>query len=171
MSSTPVSRREHFARYYEGCGVGPEVLEEVCQAVEEYERLGGGMGGDELLVTETHAAEEDGKNGEAHKLDRLATPAVDEEEGRPIAGDETGGDEDHVTESDVLEVGVDLETTRESRRRRAKTDGLENNGRVETETVEGNLTRDGVIGIFTDGEMSKNPRPAQTTSKKYREGP
>ena len=69
------------------------------------------MGGDELLVTETHAAEEDGEDGEAHKLNRLAAPAVDEEESRPVAGDETGGDEDHVTESDVLEVGVHFDTS------------------------------------------------------------
>ena len=61
-----VARRERLSGYDEGGRVRPEVLEEVCQAVEEYERLGGGMGGDELLVTETHAAEEDGKNGEAH---------------------------------------------------------------------------------------------------------
>lgn len=37
----------------------------------------------------THDDEEDGKDDETHELNGLATPRVDEEEGHPVARDET----------------------------------------------------------------------------------
>ena len=82
-------------------GVGPEVLEEVGEAVEEDE--GGDRVGDESAVAEAHAGEGDGEHDESHELDGLAAPRVDEEERNPVARDETGDGEDDVSDRDVLE--------------------------------------------------------------------
>ena len=73
-----VTRRERFTRYHEGRRVGTEVLEEVCEAVEEHERLRAGVGCGHLLVPEAHDDKENRENSEAHELDRLATPRIDE---------------------------------------------------------------------------------------------
>lgn len=108
VCSRTVPSWESLTRYNESGGVGAEVLEEVGQAVEEDEGLGGGGGGGELVVTETHDDEEDGKHDEAHKLNGLATPAVDEDEGDPVSGDETGDGENQVSDADVPEVVEDL---------------------------------------------------------------
>lgn len=120
-----VTGGERFSGYDESGGVGAEVLEEVGEAVEEDERLGRRCGGNQLLVAETHAAEEDGKDSEAHQLDRLAAPRVDEEESHPVTGNQAGDGQDHVADADVVEVGEDLQAARESGRRAAETDGVE----------------------------------------------
>lgn len=39
------------------------------------------------MVIFTHDDEEDGEEGKAHKLNRLASPRIDEEEGYPVAWD------------------------------------------------------------------------------------
>ena len=88
----------------------------------------------------THDDEEDREHDETHELDGLAAPLVDDEERRPVAGDETSGGEDHVADGDVLEVLVNLGGALERRVGRTKTDGVEDNRRVETETVEGDVT-------------------------------
>lgn len=141
VASTPVTCREGLTGDDEGGGVGAEVLEEVGQAVEEHERLARGLGGDELVVPEAHAAEQDGEHGEAHELNWLAAPRVDEEERRPVTGNEASGGQDHVTDANVLEVDVHLHATLEGRRRATETDRLQDDGRVETKTVEGDLER------------------------------
>ena len=87
----------------------------------------------------THDDEEDREHDETHELDGLAAPLVDDEERRPVAGDETSGGEDHVADGDVLEVLVNLGGALERRVGRTETDGVEDDRRVETETVEGNL--------------------------------
>ena len=40
----------------------------------------------------------------------FASPNVDESEGDPVSGDETGNREDRVPDGDVVQVPVDLET-------------------------------------------------------------
>lgn len=104
-----VASGERLTGHDERRRVRAKVLEEVGEAVEEDERLLGARRRDELVVAEAHAAEEYGEHGEAHELDRLAAPRVDEQEGGPVAGDEAGGGQDHVADANVLQVGVDLE--------------------------------------------------------------
>ena len=141
MGSTPVTCRERLTRYDERSGVGAEVLEEVGKAVEEGEALDSGGGGGELVVAETEGGEEDGECGEAHELDGLAAPGVDEEEGSPVSGNETGDDDDEVADGDVPEVLVDGSGTGERLVGGTETDGVEDDGVVETETVEGDLRK------------------------------
>ena len=88
-----VTGREGLTRNNESGGVGAKVLEEVGHAIEEDESLGGASGGGEFVVTKTHDDEEDGKDDEAHKLNGLATPAVDEDERDPVSRDETSNGE------------------------------------------------------------------------------
>ena len=135
----PVARRERLPRYDEGGRVRAEVLEEVREAVEERERLGAGRRRGELVVPEAHDDEEDGEHDEAHELDGLAAPAVDEEEGHPVTGDETGDDEDEVTDSDIVEILVNGKGTSHVLARSAETNCGKNDGGVQSETVEGNL--------------------------------
>ena len=73
-----VTRRERLTRDHEGRRVRPEVLEEVCEAVEEHERLRTGVGCGHLLVPEAHDNEENRENAEAHELNWLPPPRVDE---------------------------------------------------------------------------------------------
>lgn len=61
------------------CGdVGAEVLEEVRQTVKEDEGLPSCTGGDKLVIPKAHANKKGGEDGETHKLNRLASPNVDE---------------------------------------------------------------------------------------------
>ena len=112
-------------------------MEEVGQAVEEDEGLGSSVTGSEFVVGETHDDESDGENDESHKLDGLASPRVDEEEGNPVPWDETSNGQDQVTNANVPQVGVDFPRSRGGWS--AETDGGQNDGRVETKTVESDL--------------------------------
>jgi len=103
-----VTSGECLSRNDESGGVGAKVLEEVGQAVEEDESPGSTRGGDKLVVSETHGDESASEHAEAEKLDRLASPRVDEKEGDPVSGDETGDSKDQVTDGDVVQVVVDL---------------------------------------------------------------
>ena len=87
----------------------------------------------------THDDEKDREHGEAHQLDGLAAPLVDEEERRPVAGDEARNGQDHVADGDVPQVLVDLRAASELRVRRTETNGLEDDRRVETEAIEGDV--------------------------------
>lgn len=108
-----VARGERLPGHDERRRVGPEVLEEVREAVEEHERVPPGLARVQLVVREAHDDEEDREHREAHELDRLAPPAVDHEERRPVAGDEARDGEDHVAGRDVLQVLEDLRGARE----------------------------------------------------------
>jgi len=103
VTSGSIASGEDLARNDKGCGVRAEVLEEVGHAVEEHERLFPTGRRFKFVVSETHDAEDDSEEGETHKLDRLATPGVDEEEGGVVTGDETADSEDKVTDSDIVE--------------------------------------------------------------------
>lgn len=70
-------------------------------------------------------------------MNGLATPLVNEQESKPVSGDETTSGEDKVANANVLQVLVDTRDT--FVRGRAETDGLQNDTRVKTEAVESNL--------------------------------
>jgi len=50
----------------------------------------------------THNEEKYGENAEAHQLDGLASPEIDEKEGYPIARDETTDGKDDVANGNVM---------------------------------------------------------------------
>jgi len=135
-----VTSGENLSRNDEGRGVGAEVLEKVGQAVEEDESLGSTGSGDKLVVCETHDDESASKHAETKKLDRLASPRVDEKEGDPVSGDETCDSKDQVTDGNVVQVVVDLEGS--GRCWGSETDGGQDDGGVKPETVESNLNRE-----------------------------
>jgi hypothetical protein len=137
-----VTSWEDLTRDDEGGDVGAEVLEKVGEAIEEDESFGSSAGGDELVVAETHADESASENDEAHELDRLSSPRVDEKEGNPVSGDETSNRKNQVTDGDVPQVEVDLFGC-SAFGGRAKTDGGQDDGRVKTETIESDLNGGG----------------------------
>lgn len=102
-----VARGECLAGDDERRRVRAEVLEEVRDAVEEDEDLCPGGRCHKLGVREAHDCEQDCEHSEAHKLNRLASPGINEQERRIISWDKPCGGEDEVSHTDVLEVGVD----------------------------------------------------------------
>ena len=86
-----------------------------------------------FVVAEAHADEDDGEDGEAHELDLLSAPRVDENEGQVVARDETADSEDDVADSDVVQSLVGVDGLRGAVSVGAKTDRGEDLGRVETE--------------------------------------
>lgn len=132
-----VTSGEDLTRDDEGGGVGAEVLEEVGHAVEEDEGLGSSRTGDKLVVSETHADESGGEDGEAHELDWLAAPAVDEEEGNPVSGNKTGNRQDQVTNANIPQVVEDFMGSGAGWG--SETNSGQDDGGVETKTVESDL--------------------------------
>lgn len=112
-------------------------MEEVGQAVEENESLLSCVAGDKLVVTETHADEKGGEDDEAHKLNGFAAPRVNEEEGNPVSWNKTCDGEDQISDTDVPQVVEDL--GRSGGAGGSETNGSQDDGRVETEAVEGDL--------------------------------
>lgn len=135
------SRKEKADRTYESGSVGTKVLEEVGQAVERDETGPAARGSVQLVVTETEATEDSGQDDETHKLDGLSTDLVDEQESAPVARDKTRGGENHVTDGYVVQVGVDLFSGSTSGSA-AETNLGKDDGRVETETVKGDVERE-----------------------------
>lgn len=104
VARAAVAGGEDFAGDDESGGVGTEVLEEVGEAVQEDE---GALGvGEDGVVPEAHDDEDDGEHDEAHELDRLAAPGVDEEEGDPVTGDETSDGDAERREEGLDEVAI-----------------------------------------------------------------
>ena len=83
--------------------------------------------------------EQDREHGEAHELDGLAAPGVDEEEANPVAGDKAGSGEDEVADADVVHVVVDA--LRAGGLRGPEPYGVEDDAGVEAEAVERDLSR------------------------------
>jgi len=102
MASRAVTSGENFARNYESCCIGTKILEEVGEAIEEYESLLCGWGGGEFVVAKTEDNEKDGEHNEAHELDGPSSPAVDEQEGNPVSRDKTGCGKDQIPDADIL---------------------------------------------------------------------
>jgi hypothetical protein len=90
-----------------------------------------------VLRRRTHDYEGYREHDEAHELNGLASPGVDEQESHPVSRNKTGHREDEVTDANVMEILVDSEGA--FGKRSAEANGLENDRRVEAESVEGNL--------------------------------
>ena len=138
MCGRTVTSGEDLTRDDEGGGVGAKVLEEVGQAIEEDKGLFATISSDELVVSETHDDESGSEHDETHKLDRLASPRVDEKEGDPVSGNETCDSEDQIADGDVVQIPVDLEGPGDVCWS-SETDGSQDDGGVESETVESDL--------------------------------
>jgi len=133
----PVPRREHLSGDDEGGRVGAKVLEEVGEAVEEDE------GADvpvenHGVVTEAHADEDDGEHGEAHELNWLSAPDVDDCERDPVSWNETGDGEDDVANRLIDQCFVDLDV-RVLGRPSTEANVGQDDGRVESETIESDV--------------------------------
>lgn len=122
-----VAGREALSGNDEGGGVGAEVEEELAENVES--KLASRANG---VVTETEDAEEDGKEGEAHKLNRLAANGVNESNSDPVTRNGTSTDDDQVTDSVVVVSLVHVLATR-------VTDSTENDTVVERDTIESDI--------------------------------
>ena len=85
-----------------------------------------------LVVTETHDAEDDCEDGETHQLDWLTTDSVDKSDGNPVTWNGTSTDDDDVTDSRPVEDLVNVVST-------GVTDSLKDDSVVEGDTVEGNI--------------------------------
>lgn len=83
---------------------------------------------------------DDGEHREAHKLNLLASDGVDEGERRPVARDQATSGDDHVADAGVVQLLPDFEASgRAGGRRASEADRVEDDGRVESETVEGDV--------------------------------
>ena len=122
-----VAGREAFAGHDEGRRVGSEVEEELAEHVECEQAVFG-----QVVVCEADDDEEDGQDGEAHQLDGFPADGVDGGDGDPVAGDGAGADDDQVANGRVAEDAVDVVTL-------GVADCAQNNGVIETKTVEGNI--------------------------------
>ena len=109
-----------------GCGL-TKVEEELGEDVASKETVRAN-----LVVTETHDAEDDGEQDETHELDGLATDGVDKRNSDPVTGDGTSTDDDDVTNGSAVENLVHVGAT-------AVANSGENDRAVETETVVGNV--------------------------------
>jgi hypothetical protein len=122
---------------------------------QEDESLLAGGGSLHSIISETHADEDDGEDGETHELDistsayadvvetdldRLPSPAIDESKGKVVTGQETTKGENDVSDGDIVKsllessrwvVGIGSGGP--------ETDGLKDSGRVQTQSVEGNI--------------------------------
>lgn len=126
---------------YESGSVGSKVLEEVGQAIKGDEAGPTARGSVQLVITETESTEDSGQDDETHKLNGLSADLVDKQEGAPIPGNQTGGRKNHVTDGDVVQVGVDLFSGSTSRSTTEANLGKDD-GRVETEPVKGDIERE-----------------------------
>jgi hypothetical protein len=96
MSSRTIAGGERLSRNDEGSGIGSKVLEEIGEAIKNDEAFNRSWCGGELSIAKayqrlaltnsiikkihirTHGGEQNGEYAEAHKLDRLSSPRVDE---------------------------------------------------------------------------------------------
>lgn len=101
---------------------------------QEDERLLASTGLLHLVVAEAHADEDDGEDGEAHELDLLTAPRVDEDEGQVVSRDETADSQNNVSDGDVVQRLVRVDRLGGAMGVRAEADRGQDGRRVETET-------------------------------------
>jgi len=118
---------EAFTGDDEGGGVGTEVEEELGEDVEGEESVAR-----EVVVGESDDDEEYGEHGEAHELNGLAANGIDGCNGDPVTGDSTGENENEISNSVLAVDLVHVGSTSPS-------DGRENDGVVERETIVGDI--------------------------------
>jgi len=88
-----------------------------------------------LVETETDDAEKNGEDDEATKLDWLTANSINESNGEPVTRNSTSAHKDNVADSGVPEQPVDVGAGREANL-------LENDGSVQTKTVESNVKQE-----------------------------
>jgi hypothetical protein len=86
----------------------------------------------------THGGEQNCEYSEAHKLDGLSSPRVDEEEGGIVSREKTSSGKNEIAHTDILQVVVD--TNNAFNWGSTEADRLQDNTRVETETVKCDLS-------------------------------
>ena len=122
-----VTCREAFSRNNEGGGVGAKIEEKLSQDIQGQETAL-----IQVVVGETNDNEDDGEEDEAHQLNWLTADGIDSGNGDPVTWDGASADDDQVADSSVVQHfphGVTFGVA----------DGLENDGVIETETVESNI--------------------------------
>jgi len=77
VSGWTISGGEYFSGNDKSSNIGTKILEEVCEAVEEYKSLGIVCSASKFIESEAHNDEENSENGETHQLDWLAAPWID----------------------------------------------------------------------------------------------
>lgn len=86
----------------------------------------------------TEALSLTGQQGEAHELDRLAAPRIDEQEAHPVARDQTTGTENKVADGDIVQrlisLGLLITVCGAS-----EADGGEHDRAIQSQTVEGDV--------------------------------
>jgi len=158
MCGGTISGREDLPRNDECGDIGPEILEEVGQAVKEYKCLLLVAIGIELVEAEAHDDENDCEHDESHELDRFSAPRVDEEEGGVVTRDKTSDGQNDVPYTDIVQT---MECTNTSLRCcTTESDSLQDDRRVEPESVEGNIEgkprircADDDLQVFSLGEV------------------
>lgn len=98
-----------------------------------------------------------GEHEEAHELNLLPSDEVDEGEGAPVAGNETADGDDDVAEAGVVQLLPSLERGRRaSRSETTIADRSKDDGRVESEAVEGDVEGEPGPGA-TEEDLSVDP--------------
>jgi hypothetical protein len=87
----------------------------------------------------THDDKQDGQGSEAHELDGLATPGINEKEGNPVTGDKPSNGKDDVSDTDIVETLVDIESSAFLCGRSTEFDGTQDDGAVKSKAVERDL--------------------------------
>jgi hypothetical protein len=85
-----------------------------------------------VAVRKPNDDEDDGQKDEAHQLDGFAADSVDSCNSDPVTGDGTGADDDQVANSRVAEDFINVVAL-------GVTNGLKNDGVVETKAIEGDI--------------------------------
>lgn len=127
VTRASVARGIAFTGDDEGGGVRAKVKEELCNDIEGEQRTLR-----QMVVRETDDAEDDGEEEEAEDLDRLATNGVDGGHRSPVSGNAAGTVEDEVANGGLPEHRVDGLAIGEA-------DGVEDDGIVQTEAIEGQI--------------------------------
>lgn len=122
-----VTSREAFTGHNERRGVGTEVEKELCEHVHGEKAVF-----TEFVVGEADDDKDDCQDDEAEELDRFAADGVDGRDRDPVAWDGAGDGDDQVADGGAAEDLVHIIAFGIS-------DGCQDDGIVETETVKGDL--------------------------------
>ena len=147
-----VSGREAFSWHNKCGGVGSEVEEELGQYVKSHESTFV-----ELVVSKTDDGEDDGEQNEAHQLNRFAANGVDSCDSDPVTWNGACAHNDQVADCIAVEDLVDGITLGEP-------DSAQDDGIVETKTIEGNLLFVSVRywGGHHDTHVQEEPRSSSS---------
>ena len=140
MCGAPVPGRERLARRHTHGRIGPEVREEIAQAVQEDKHAGTDSARAHGIVAEAHDDEQNGEHGKPASLYRLASNAVNGKDAEVCARDLSSDGQNQVSDADVAQVLVNSCCACDGWRWVAKPDCVENDSGVEAQTIERNLS-------------------------------